>query len=63
MSYNNNKPPFCSTFGNLCPQEFHTLPFHKKVTNYEHTQPDPVSDQFIHRLYRNKLEHRAKVMF
>lgn len=54
---------FCSTFNTSCLQKKHQLPFHKKVTNYEHPQPDPVRDQFIARLAANPLEHTTKVTF
>lgn len=58
-----NKESFCSTFNISCLQKKHKLPFHKKVTNYEHHQPDPVRDQFIERLAANPLEHTTKVTF
>ena len=58
------KASICTAYGiGVRPQKKHILPFHKKVTNCEHPQPDSVRDQFIARLYTNPLEHSAKVMF
>lgn len=41
-----------------------TLPFHKKVTNFEHPRPDPVRDQFVERVYSSAhFDHTTKVQF
>lgn len=58
-----NSPNPISCFNTSCLEKKHSLPFHKKVTNYEHPQPDPVRDQFIARLAANPLEHTTKVTF
>lgn len=54
-----NKNEKTHTFGTLN----RTLPFHKRVTNVEQPIYDPVRDQFMERLYKNRLQHTAGVEF
>ena len=45
-------------------KQVETLPFHKKVTNFEHSRPDPVRDQFAERaIQASRLDHNTKVQF